>query len=63
MDHSLYGYLTRRTTEELLLILRDNAGNDDEVSKQIIVLAQQILSSKGHPLNPIPKEKSPPVGW
>ena len=47
MDHSVYGYLSRRSQEELLMIIAFcQAQSDREYYGEIEKMAQQILQDK-----------------
>jgi len=46
MDHSLYAYLTRRTTRELTIVLDAVPDSDDEVSMLIFDMVLKILSDR-----------------
>ena len=43
MDHSLRGYLSRRTTEELEMLLK---AENEQIDDQIIALICQILADR-----------------
>ena len=43
MNHSLYAYLTRRTTEELQIILSTVTGSEDDDSTQTADMVLEIL--------------------
>ena len=47
MDHSIYGYLQRRTTEELIDILSGYLDvSPSEYEKEIVVMIHEILNHR-----------------
>lgn len=46
MDHSLRGYLSRRTNQELKQIILLYQHEEDESSRQVVALAMEILNNR-----------------
>ena len=47
MDHSVYGYLARQTTQRLMMLLQDYAGKEDAYNINIWRAIREILESRG----------------
>ena len=58
MDHSLRGYLERRTTEELENVLELYQDDDTDVGRDLFQIAQEILRRR-EAQRPAPPPASP----